>query len=179
MRKYTWLAFGILLAIPLLLAGCEEVKCDPCIYCTGVEVGEECTPGCPSFLGEYYGTIESLNETCADVILLTGDDYMNVISQNPLRFEARDSQGRWSVFDGTLCFSTEEDPKNFPFNAYYTPDTSDRDYDLTYSLIGFFTGEYGVEAANVTATLDLNFRFDDGEICNLKGDIRLSRSQGL
>ena len=86
MVKVSKLALGVLLAIALVLTGCEETTCEPC------------EDGCPSFLGEYYGTIESLNETCADVMLLTGDKYIKVISQNPFEFESRDSLGRWCVF---------------------------------------------------------------------------------
>lgn len=167
MSKFTNLAVGLLLATALAMTGCEETKCD------------ECTE-CPSFLGEYYGTIESLNETCADVMLLTGNEYMNVISQTPLKFESRDSRGLWVVFDGTLCATTDEDyPMNYFFTAYYTPDTSDRDYTLDYSLIGFFSvEEQSAEVVSVTATLDLRFAFDDGEVCSLTGDVRLTGSPG-
>lgn len=166
MSKFTRPALGVLLAVPLLLAGCEEMKCDPC-------EGEACA----SFLGEYYGTIESLNETCGDVMLITGDDYMKVISHTPLELESRDSRGLWGVFRGTLCNTTDdEDPYNYFFTTYDTPDTSGADYTVTYSLTGFFTAGYQVEEtvypASVTATLDLRFVFDDGEICTLTGDIR-------
>jgi hypothetical protein len=169
MFKVSGVVFGVLLAFSLVLTGCEGTKCEPC------------EDGCPSFLGEYYGTIESLNETCADVALLTGDKYIKVIAQTPLELESRDNLGRWSVLTGTLCDTTDKnDPKNYSFSAYYSPDTTDSDYTLNYTLAGFFTGEHQAEKtdypATVTATLDLHFVFDDGETCTLAGDVQLSRA---
>lgn len=169
MRKVSGLIFGALLAMAFLSAGCGETECDECADCT--------------FEGEYYGTIQSLNETCADVMLLTGDKYVKVISQNPLTLESRDSLGRWGMYTGMLCNTTDEDdPRNYPFNGLHSPDTTGKDYRLNYTLVGFFTAEYQEEEtsypASITATLDLRFVFDDGEICTLTGDIRLSRTQG-
>jgi hypothetical protein len=170
MPLFNKLAFGILLLISPVLTGCEDTPCDPC-------EGEVCE----SFRGEYYGTIESLNETCADVYLVTGDEYANVISINPFSLESRDSRGLWAVLNGSLCATTDEaDPMNYPFTAYYSPDTTGEDYKLYYSLIGFFTAGYqegeNVYPTSVTATLDLRFVFDDGEVCTLMGDIRLTQS---
>ena len=165
MSKLTRLAIGFLFVTALASTGCGESKC------------EECTD-CSSFLGEYYGTVESLNETCADVMLLTGDEYMKVLSATPFSFESRDSRGYWSVFEGTLCNTADEDyPKQYSFNAYYRPDTTGQDYSLDYTLVGFFSVEDETsEVITVTASLDLRFVFDDGEICTLSGDVRLSKA---
>jgi hypothetical protein len=170
MPVFNKLVFGILLLISPVLTGCDDTPCDPC-------EGEVCE----SFVGEYYGTIESLNETCADVYLVTGDEYMKVISINPFSLESRDSRGLWAVFNGSLCATTDEDdPMTYFFSAYYSPDTAGEDYRLDYSLIGFFTAGYqdgdDVYPTSVTATVDLRFAFEDGEICTLSGDIRLTQS---
>jgi len=164
MIKARGFVFGLLLAA-FLSAGCADTEC------------KECTD-CPSFVGEYYGTIKSLNETCADVMLLTGEEYMKVISQTPLSFESRDSRGLWAVFNGTLCDTNDEDyPMTYFFTAYYSPDTTNQDYTLDYSYIGFFTAEdETAEVITVTATVDLRFVFEDGEICTLSGDVRLSKT---
>lgn len=170
MSKLTNLAVGLLLAFSLVLTGCEEVKCESCD-------GEDCT----AFLGEYYGTLESLSETCADVILVPGDQYLNVTSSSPLVYEFRDSRGMWAIFNGNLCATNdEEDPMTYFFTSYHVPDTTGKEYKLDYSLIGFFTAGYAEEEtaypASVTATLDLRVIFDDGEICTLTGDVRLTQS---
>ena len=87
----------------------------------------------------------------------------------------------WAIFNGNLCASNdEEDPMTYFFTSYYSPDTTGKEYKLDYSLIGFFTAGYTAEEtaypATVTATLDLRFVFDDGEICTLTGDVRLMQS---
>lgn len=168
MIKTSRLLLGLLLAMGLVLTGCEEIQCEECV-------------DCPSFLGEYYGSIEALNETCQDVALLTGDTQITVIGQTPLQLDSRDSNGKWSVFAGSLCDTTdEEDPKTYFFTTYYSPESTGGDYTLDYSLIGFFTAEYQVEETTypttVTATLDLRFVYADGEICTLSGDIRGTRT---
>ena len=169
MQKVSVFYIGVLLATVFLLSGCGETECDECTDC--------------SFEGEYYGTIQSLNETCADVTLLTGEKYIKVISQTPLSFESRDSLGRWGMYTGMLCDTTDEDdPRNYPFNGLYSPDTTGKDYRLDYTLVGFFTAEYQEEEtiypASITATLDVRLVFDDGEICTLTGDVRVARTLG-
>lgn len=158
------------MAMAFLLSACNGKEC---LSCTAGQP-------CPSFVGEYYGTIEELSDDCPDWDLVVGDYYLRILNQTvdadgyaSFEGEDKDMRGVWGTISGNICNTDEtEYPKEYPFgygDTVFNDDGSSTNYQYNGLLVVPAQGD--TSNYSFYGTLTITNNSSDGDSCTLVASV--------